>query len=59
EEINHWIEKASNAQNLYIHCAGGYRSMIAASILKSRGIHNFKEVDGGFNAIKRAKEGIA
>jgi rhodanese-related sulfurtransferase len=36
-----------------MHCAGGYRSMIAASILKARGIHNFKEVDGGFNAIAK------
>ncbi|EAS18731.1 metallo beta lactamase superfamily protein [Flavobacteria bacterium BBFL7] len=36
----------------FIHCAGGYRSMIAASILKSRGIHNLIDVQGGFNAIK-------
>ena len=34
-----------------LHCQGGYRSMIAASILKARGIHNFKEVDGGYKAI--------
>ncbi|SFT52447.1 Glyoxylase, beta-lactamase superfamily II [Lishizhenia tianjinensis] len=38
----------------YIHCAGGYRSMIAASILKSRGIHNIIDVQGGFAAIKEA-----
>ena len=38
----------------YIHCAGGYRSMIAASILKSRGIHNLFDVKGGFSAIKKA-----
>lgn len=36
----------------FIHCAGGYRSMIAASILKSRGIHNLIDVKGGFKAIK-------
>ncbi len=36
----------------FIHCAGGYRSMIAASILKSRGIHNLINIEGGFNAIK-------
>lgn len=36
-----------------IHCAGGYRSMIAASILKSRGWSNFKEVEGGFGAISK------
>ena len=42
--------------DFYIHCAGGYRSMIAASILKSRGIHNLINVDAGFDAIK--KEGF-
>ena len=42
--------------DFYIHCAGGYRSMIAASILKSRGIHNLINVDAGFAAIK--KEGF-
>jgi rhodanese-related sulfurtransferase len=35
-----------------MHCAGGYRSMIAASILKSRGWDNFVDVEGGFNKIK-------
>ena len=38
----------------FIHCAGGYRSMIAASILKSRGIHNLIDVKGGFKAIREA-----
>jgi len=37
-----------------VHCAGGYRSMIAASILKSRGIHNLIDVAGGMAAIKKA-----
>ena len=36
----------------YIHCAGGFRSMIAVSILKSRGIHNLIDVKEGFKAIK-------
>ncbi|MFZ9054540.1 MAG: MBL fold metallo-hydrolase [Flavobacteriales bacterium] len=36
----------------YVHCAGGYRSMIASSILKSRGIHNIIDVQGGWGAIK-------
>lgn len=39
----------------YIHCAGGYRSMIAASILKSRGVHNFIDISGGFAAIKKTE----
>ena len=38
----------------YVHCAGGYRSMIASSILKSRGIHNLIDVQGGFKDIKEA-----
>ena len=38
----------------FVHCAGGYRSMIASSILKSRGIHNLIDVQGGFKAIKEA-----
>ena len=38
----------------FVHCAGGYRSMIAASILKSRGIHNLIDVQGGFKAIQEA-----
>ena len=37
----------------YIHCAGGYRSMIANSILKSYGIHNLVDVRGGFSSIKK------
>ncbi|WP_213522010.1 rhodanese-like domain-containing protein [Nonlabens sp.] len=39
-------------ESFFVHCAGGYRSMIAASILKSRGIHNLINVKGGFSAIK-------
>ena len=39
----------------YIHCAGGYRSVIAASILKSRGIHNLIDVAGGFKAIAQTE----
>jgi glyoxylase-like metal-dependent hydrolase (beta-lactamase superfamily II)/rhodanese-related sulfurtransferase len=39
-------------QNLYVHCAGGYRSVIAASLMKRQGIHNLRNVLGGWNAIK-------
>jgi len=39
-------------QPAYIHCAGGYRSVIAASILKRKGIHNLIDVAGGYAAIK-------
>lgn len=40
-------------KSFILHCAGGYRSMIAASILKLRGYENFVDVIGGFNAIKQ------
>lgn len=39
--------------NIYIHCAGGYRSVIAASLIKRQGIHNIRNVVGGFDAIKQ------
>jgi glyoxylase-like metal-dependent hydrolase (beta-lactamase superfamily II)/rhodanese-related sulfurtransferase len=39
-------------QNIYVHCAGGYRSVIAASLLKRQGIHNLRNVVGGWNKIK-------
>jgi len=44
--------------NLYVHCAGGYRSIIAASLLKQQGLHNVRNISGGYNAIKTEK-GIA
>ena len=40
-------------QNLYVHCAGGYRSVIATSLLKRQGIHNLRNVLGGWEAIKQ------
>lgn len=49
--INDWIKDIDPKQHFYLHCAGGYRSMIAASILQARGYRNFSEIDGGFNAI--------
>lgn len=51
--INDWFAEVADGEDFYMHCAGGYRSMIAASILKARGIHNFKEVEGGFGAIAK------
>jgi hydroxyacylglutathione hydrolase len=51
--INEWFHGLEDSKPFYIHCAGGYRSMIAASILKARGIHNFREIEGGFNAIAK------
>lgn len=51
-EINQNLDKFVADEPNYIHCAGGYRSMIASSILKSRGYHNIIDVSGGFDAIK-------
>ena len=52
--INDYLNEFPENETFYIHCAGGYRSAIAASILKSRGIHNLVDVTGGFAAIKEA-----
>ncbi|MEZ5045829.1 MAG: MBL fold metallo-hydrolase [Chitinophagaceae bacterium] len=49
--INEWFGSIDNQKPFFLHCQGGYRSMIAASILQSRGIRNFKEIEGGFKAI--------
>ena len=43
--------------NLYVHCQGGYRSVIACSMLKKEGIHNLRNINGGFNKLKE-QEGI-
>ncbi|RLD29587.1 MAG: MBL fold metallo-hydrolase [Bacteroidetes bacterium] len=50
--INNDIAEYPTDKTFYIHCQGGYRSMIASSILKARGIHNIIDVAGGFDAIK-------
>jgi glyoxylase-like metal-dependent hydrolase (beta-lactamase superfamily II)/rhodanese-related sulfurtransferase len=51
--INDWVKDINPEEHFFLHCAGGYRSMIAASILQARGYRNFTEVDGGFNAIAK------
>ena len=53
--INDWIKDIDPKEPFFLHCAGGYRSMIAASILQSRGFRNFKEIEGGFNAIAKTE----
>ncbi|GGI28781.1 MBL fold metallo-hydrolase [Pedobacter mendelii] len=50
--INDWTSEIDPKSTYYIHCAGGYRSMIAASILKSRGAEHVIDVAGGYAAIK-------
>ncbi|HQW12591.1 MAG TPA: MBL fold metallo-hydrolase [Saprospiraceae bacterium] len=53
DTINDWFDELSDDKRYLIHCAGGYRSMIAASILQSRGYRNISEVRGGFKAIQQ------
>ena len=53
--INDHLSEFPKEETFYVHCAGGYRSMIAASILKSRGYHNVIDVLGGFSAIKKTE----
>lgn len=41
--------------NIYVHCGGGYRSVIGCSLLKKQGIHNIRNVNGGWEAINELK----
>jgi len=51
-QISQQLAQFPKDKSFILHCAGGYRSMIAASILKQRGWENFVDVVGGFGAIK-------
>jgi len=50
------IANFEDDQNLYIHCAGGYRSVIATSLMKKHGYHNLRNVVGGWGKIKEEKD---
>ncbi len=59
--LNEMTDPASMAnleedQNLYVHCAGGYRSVIASSMLKRQGIHNLRNIVGGWGKIKEQEK---
>jgi hydroxyacylglutathione hydrolase len=49
------IAQLEENQNIYIHCGTGYRSLIAASILKKHGYHNIRNIVGGWAKIKEQK----
>ncbi|MCH3883357.1 MBL fold metallo-hydrolase [Tenacibaculum aquimarinum] len=51
--LNNHISEFPKDKDFYVHCAGGYRSVIASSILKARGFHNVIDVAGGYGAIKQ------
>lgn len=50
--INNKMDAIDSSKKYYVHCAGGYRSVIAASILKARGFNNLVDIAGGFGALK-------
>ncbi|MCH7402442.1 rhodanese-like domain-containing protein [Belliella kenyensis] len=54
--INESMLKVDKNKTQYVHCAGGYRSMIFVSILKARGYDNLIDVKGGFGAIKASEK---
>lgn len=54
--INDSMQQIDKSKTYYVHCQGGYRSMIFASILRARGYNNLIDVDGGFKAIKDANK---
>jgi rhodanese-related sulfurtransferase len=54
-EINQHLAEIPKDKPFLLHCAGGYRSMIASSILKQRGWDNFADIRGGFDAIKETE----
>lgn len=53
--INAQMDQINRDTTYHIHCAGGYRSVIAASIMKSRGFHNVVDIAGGFAALKKTQ----
>ncbi|MFN5705209.1 MAG: MBL fold metallo-hydrolase [bacterium] len=54
--INESMMQVDKNKTYYVHCAGGYRSMIFASTLKARGYDNLIDVDGGFKSIKETEK---
>jgi rhodanese-related sulfurtransferase len=52
DNINDHLSAINKNEPYYVHCAGGYRSMIFNSILRARGFTNLIDLDGGFKAIK-------
>lgn len=53
DELNKHMRQLSKNEPVYVHCAGGYRSMIAASILKARGFDDVINIEGGYGAIQK------
>jgi hydroxyacylglutathione hydrolase len=56
DDLSNRMNSLSKKEPLYIHCAGGYRSMIAASILKARGFDQVINIDGGYQALEKIEK---
>ncbi len=56
DDINEYMGELDKKETYYIHCAGGYRSMIMASVLRARGFENLIDIQGGFAAIKKSEQ---
>lgn len=56
DDINEAMRTIDKNKSYYVHCAGGYRSMIFNSILRARGYQNLVDVQGGFNSIKESRK---
>lgn len=54
--INENMDEVDRNKTYYVHCAGGYRSMIFTSVLRARGYDNLVDIKGGFKAIKDSEE---
>jgi len=50
------LANLEETDNIYVHCQGGYRSVIASSLLKRQGIHNLRNVIGGWNKIRQEEK---
>jgi len=54
--INDSMQQIKRNQKYYVHCAGGYRSMVFISTLRARGFDNLIDIDGGFKALKESEK---
>jgi rhodanese-related sulfurtransferase len=52
--INDSMAQINKNESYYVHCAGGYRSMVFVSTLRARGFHNLIDIKGGFKALKES-----
>jgi rhodanese-related sulfurtransferase len=59
DRLNNYLEELPKNHTVYLHCAGGYRSMIAHSMLQARGWRNLVEVQGGYKAIAESLQETA